>query len=90
MDDWHHFFLATAGAAAVLAGLVFVGVSIDLEMILSEPNSGLPGRAAEALILLVAVLIVSALVLVPGQGATWLGVEVLLTGLIAWGWVVDI
>ena len=37
MGDWHDFFLAAAGAAAVLAGLVFVGVSINLDMIMSNP-----------------------------------------------------
>ena len=90
MGDWHDFFLAQAGAAGVLTGLVFVGVSINLEKILAEPNSGLPGRAAEALILLVAVLTASVLLLVPGQSTALIGVEVLAVGLAAWGWVVAI
>jgi hypothetical protein len=68
MGDWHDFFLAQARAARALTGLVFVGVSINLEKILSEPAFGLAGRAAEALILLVAVLTASVLLLVPGQG----------------------
>jgi len=90
MGDWHDFFLAQAGAAGVLTGLVFVGVSINLEKIVSDPNSGLAGRAAEALILLVAVLTASVLVLVPGQGPGVLGAEVLVVGLATWGWVVYI
>ena len=73
MDEWHDFFLAQAGAAGVLTGLVFVGVSINLDKIVSDPNSGLPGRAAEALILLVAVLFMSTSLLVPGQGAVIVG-----------------
>ena len=87
MDEWNEFFLAQAGAAGVLVGLVFVGVSINLEKILSDPASGLTGRAAEALILLVAVLTASTLLLVPGQGTTLIGAEVLAVGLAAWGWV---
>jgi hypothetical protein len=47
-NNWHDFFLAQAGAAGVLTGLVFVGVSINLEKILSDPTSGLAGRAGEA------------------------------------------
>jgi hypothetical protein len=90
MNAWHDFFLAQAGAAGVLTGLVFVGVSINLQKIVSDPNSGLVGRAAEALILLVAVLIASVLVLVPGQGAGLLGAGVLVVGLAAWGWIVAI
>src|SRR3712207_8356265 len=90
MGDWHDFFLAQAGAAGVLTGLVFVGVSINLEKILADPNSGLPGRAAEALILLVAVLTASVLLLVPGQSTAVIGVELLAVGLAAWGWVVAI
>ena len=90
MNEWHDFFLAQAGAAGVLTGLVFVGVSINLQKIVSDPRSGLAGRAAEALILLVAVLIASVLVLVPAQGAGLLGAEVLVVGLAAWGWIVAI
>ncbi len=90
MDEWHEFFLAQAGAAGVLTGLVFVGVSINLPKIVSDPGSGLPGRAAEALILLVAVLIMSTLLLVPGQGTTLIGAEVLALGLTAWGWILAI
>ncbi len=79
MGDWHDFFLA-AGAAAVLAGLVFVGLSINLDMIMSNPTYGLPGRALEALVLLVAVLIVTLLLLVPAQGMVLAGVAVLTVG----------
>ncbi|MDF2967350.1 MAG: hypothetical protein K0Q93_1128 [Nocardioidaceae bacterium] len=87
MDEWHEFFLAQAGAAGVLVGLVFVAVSINLDKILSDPGAGLTGRAAEALILLVAVLTASTSLLVPGQGTTLIGAEVLAVGLVAWGWV---
>jgi modulator of FtsH protease len=90
MNAWHDFFLAQAGAAGVLTGLVFVGVSINLQKIVSDPSSGLAGRAAEALILLVAVLLASVLVLVPAQGAGLLGAEVLVVGFAAWVWIVAI
>jgi hypothetical protein len=90
MNAWHDFFLAQAASAGVLTGLVFVGVSINLQKIVSDPNSGLVGRAGEALILLVAVLTASVLVLVPGQGAGLLGAEVLVVGLAACGWIAAI
>src|SRR5918995_732662 len=90
MDQWHDFFLALAGTAGVLTGLVFVAVSINLQEIVSQPGSGLPGRAAEALILLVGVLTASILLLVPGQGKVMVGAEVLAVGLATWGWVVSI
>lgn len=90
MGDWHHFLLTEAGAAGILMGLVFVGVSINLEKILSDPGSSLTGRAAEALILLVAVLTASSLLLVPGQGRWPVGAEVLAVGTAAWAWVLAI
>ncbi len=90
MGDWHDFFLAAAGAAAVLAGLVFVGLSINLDTIMSNPTYGLPGRALEALVLLVAVLIVTLLLLVPAQGMVLAGVAVLTVGVADWGAIVDI
>ena len=90
MDEWHDFFLAAAGAAAVLAGLVFVGVSINLDTIMSNPTYGLAGRALEALVLLVAVLIVTILLLVPAQGMVLAGAEVLAVGVVDWATVVII
>lgn len=90
MGDWHDFFLAAAGAAAVLAGLVFVGVSINLEMIMANPSYGLAGRALEALVLLMAVLIVTCLLLVPAQGTVVAGLEVLVVGIANWAAIVAI
>jgi len=90
VDEWHDFFLAAAGAAAVLAGLVFVGVSINLDMIMSIPTYGLVGRALEALVLLVGVLILTILLLVPSQGMLLAGAEVLAVGLFDWAAIVII
>ena len=65
MSAWENFFVAEVGASAVLAGLVFVGLSINLDKIIA--GSGLPGCALEALVAMMAVLVVSSLLLVPGQ-----------------------
>jgi modulator of FtsH protease len=53
---WSEFFVAIAGAAAALTGLIFVGVSINLTRILSF--SRLPDRAFQAIILMLTVLII--------------------------------
>jgi hypothetical protein len=90
MDEWNDFFLATSAAAGVLTGLVFVGVSINLEKIVAQPNSGLTGRAAEALILLLNVLTSSILLLVPGQSNSLMGGEVLFVGVATYVWIVTI
>jgi hypothetical protein len=47
---WTNFAVALAGVAAVLAGFVFVALSVNLERILQVP--GLPARAGEAVIVL--------------------------------------
>jgi hypothetical protein len=77
---WVEFGVAVAGAAAVLTGLVFVSVSINLERVLQVP--GLPDRAGESVLMFLAVLIYSLFLLVPGQSTTALGIELLVTGLI--------
>lgn len=82
MPGWESFFVAEIGAAAALAGLIFVGISINLTKIISAEV--LTGRGLEALLFLVTVLVISTLLLVPGQ-PTWLaGMEVLVAGVIAW------
>lgn len=79
--EWSDLFVACAGAAAALAGLLFVAVSINVERILAFPE--LPGRALETVILLVSVLVVSVFGLAPGQSHRALGIEVLIVGAVA-------
>ena len=79
-SEWSDLFVATAGAGAALAGLVFVAVSINIERILKFEN--LPERALETVILLLGVVIVSIAGLVPGQDNVALGIELLALGLI--------
>jgi hypothetical protein len=86
--EWDSLFLAEAGASAALAGLLFVALSINLERILK--GAGLPGRAGEAIMLLLAVLVVATWALVPGQSSTVLGAELLGSGLAVWLIVVGI
>jgi hypothetical protein len=86
--EWQSLFVAEVGASAALAGLLFVAISINLARILR--GVGLSGRAGEAMVLLVAVLVVSTLALVPGQSSTVLGAELLVAGLLAWSALVTI
>jgi modulator of FtsH protease len=70
-SEWTDLFVASAGASAALAGLVFVAVSINIDRILRF--RGLPERALETVVLLLAVVVVAILSLMPGQGASALG-----------------
>jgi hypothetical protein len=81
IEDWVGFFAAQLGAAATLGGLIFVGLSLNLTKILSFP--ALPNRALLALGVLLSVLVVSSFVLIPGQSVELIGIEILITGLIA-------
>jgi hypothetical protein len=78
VQGWETFFVTEAGAAAALAGLLFVAVSINISRILTFP--GLPGRAAEALLILFLVLAVASLGLVPDQPPSAFAIEILTIG----------
>lgn len=82
MSSWENFFIAEVGASAALTGLIFVGVSINLTRILSL--SKLPERALLALIILLAILVVSTLMIVPSQPLLIVAVELLGVGLATW------
>ena len=79
-SEWTDLFLAAAGAAAALAGLVFVAVSINVDRILRLP--GLPARALATVLLLLSVVLVSLIGLIPGQSRVALGAELLGEGLV--------
>jgi len=74
--------IAQVGASAALTGLIFVSVSINLTKILGLPL--LPSRALTSLLMLLTVLVISSLMLVPGQSLRLIGTEVLTLVLLVW------
>lgn len=82
MKQWSDFFVSILGAAATLTGLIFVGVSINLNKILTVPQ--LPDRAKGSLVLLMNILFVSMFCSIPNQPAFLLGTELLISGTTTW------
>jgi len=80
--EWNNYLSVLAGAAATLTGLVFVAVSINLSRILTIP--GLVGRAAESIMQLFGVVVISTTALIPRQPQAVLGAEILVFGSVLW------
>lgn len=79
---WAEFGVALVGASAALAGLIFVAISINLREILTRP--GLPGRAGEGIMTLLVALLACAVLLIPDQGTTALGLEWIVLAVVFW------
>jgi hypothetical protein len=79
---WDSFFTAEVGASAALAGLIFVGITINLQRIVANPS--VTARAFQALLLLVGTFVVAALLLVPGQSRPEQGLELLAVTIALW------
>jgi modulator of FtsH protease len=77
-DAWQILFGAVAAASAALTGLLFVGLSINLKKVIATPEH--LGRAREVLGQLLSLLVLSIILLVPGQGRPILGAELILLG----------
>ncbi|MHB8573353.1 MAG: hypothetical protein ACYDAY_10465 [Candidatus Dormibacteria bacterium] len=71
---WHDFYLTAGAAAATLAGLLFVGLSLHIRVVASEPD--VRSLARVTLTDFFAVLMVALLMLVPPtdpiQSGSWL------------------
>ena len=78
LETSHEFFVATAGAAAALAGLIIVAMTVSVDLIVKIP--GMTSRAATAIGLLIGVTVVSLAGLIDQE--LWaFGVEALVTAL---------
>jgi hypothetical protein len=87
MPGWDTFAVVIGGAAGALIGLLFVSVSIRIDVISASPD--FRSRGAATLSRFVSVLLVAILLVVPGQDAWQLGAELLvlaamLGGLLWW------
>ncbi|MCU1404379.1 MAG: hypothetical protein JWQ43_682 [Glaciihabitans sp.] len=86
-DDWSDFFVMTGGAAAALAGLIIVAMSVNVAVIISIP--AMTSRAAATIATLLLIVVSAGAVLIPGQDLRWLGAEILIGTLAATALEVD-
>lgn len=82
-EGWGDLFLAAAGATAALSGLIFVGLSVNIRTVLDIDkqvrSNFLTGRAIEALVALLSVLVISLVALTPTIARGVLAAFILLT-----------
>lgn len=75
-DEWRDFFLMVGGAAAALTGLVFVALSLNLDVVMRDATHR--HRAIGTLTNFAAIFVVCALALMGGQNEVVVGAEWLL------------
>lgn len=81
LEGWTDFNVAMVGAAAALAGLLIVAMSVNIEAITSSAE--LPARAGASIAQLALAIVACAVGLMPDQTAVAHGLEVLVAALIA-------
>jgi hypothetical protein len=81
LDQWNNFFLMLGGGSATLAGLIFVAMSINPEVIIR--NATHKNRAINMLTGFSAIFMACGFALIGGQNFGALGLEWLLLWLIA-------
>jgi modulator of FtsH protease len=78
LNAWHDLWVMSGGAAAALAGLIFVAVALNHESILS--SAPLPALAARTVAVLIGLVILCGFLLTPGQSLQTLGIELTVLG----------
>jgi hypothetical protein len=73
VEGWHDFYIMIGTAAATLTGLLFVGLSLNVDMITRKENADLRVLAAQTFTDFICVLMFAVLFLIPRQGPQGLG-----------------
>src|SRR5438445_7133324 len=82
-DAWQLLFASVAAASAALTGLLFVGLSMNLRRVVGTPEH--LARARESFGQLLSLLVLSVILLIPGQNRLLLGTELIGLGAILAG-----
>ena len=80
-DQWRDFFVMVGGGAAVLTGLIFVAMSLNVNVVTQDATHRY--RAIDTLSAMVGVFVICALVLMGGQDHRAVGIEWLVVAAIS-------
>jgi hypothetical protein len=75
LEGWHDFYLTVGAAAATLAGLLFVGISLHVKIIATFPDARRLARVT--LSGFFTIIVIALLALVPDQSTETLGLELI-------------
>lgn len=79
-ERWHDFFVMVGGGVAVLAGLVFVALSLNLKEIVEDATHR--ARASATIVGFTSIFVLSGLALMAAQDGRWVGIEWLAASLV--------
>ncbi len=82
IDRWHDFYMLAGTAAATLFGLLFVSLTLNIEVMSDQSQIGLKELATQSFASFLYVLLISLLLLIPDHNPKLVGVEILLLGVI--------
>jgi modulator of FtsH protease len=77
VEGWHDFYLMIGAAAATLVGLLFVSLSLNIDVITREANADLRVLAAQTFTGFLNVVMLAVLFLIPRQVPPGLGLPLL-------------
>ena len=77
VEGWHDFYLLIGTAAATLVGLLFVGLSLNIDAITRKANADLRALAAQTFTGFINALTLAVLFLIPRQVPPGLGLPLL-------------
>ncbi|MEP7286514.1 MAG: hypothetical protein ABI947_12180 [Chloroflexota bacterium] len=80
VEGWHDFYVALSAATATLMGLLFVGISLNLEIINRQANADLRLVASQTFTNFIEVVLISFLFLIPNLVPAGLGIPMLFMG----------
>ena len=81
--SWSTFYFTMAGASAGLIGLMFVALSLGLQIVENAPTEEGHAFATPSVIYFVTVLVIAAIMLIPAIDSVILGLLLLLTAFMA-------
>ncbi len=90
LEGWHEFYALLGTAAATLVALMFVAVSVAVGLLTSDRSIGTRIYMSPVIMHYASVLFVSLIVLVPGLRDAGLGLIIIASGLVGFGYSVYI